>query len=103
MKYVMTWKKKQHGSMAEYEASQKRVLEIDAKGNILWEFKGPVYGARALPNGHKLIGIRRDGWHHVAELDTAGRTAWEVRCILRGGWTGWLNLLYLGFPDARPK
>jgi hypothetical protein len=31
MKYVMTWKKKQHGTMAEYEASQRRVLELMRK------------------------------------------------------------------------
>jgi hypothetical protein len=28
MKYVLTWKKKRHGTTAEYEAGQKRVLEL---------------------------------------------------------------------------
>ena len=28
MKYVMTWKKKRHGTTAEYEAGQARVLEL---------------------------------------------------------------------------
>lgn len=28
MKYVMSWKKKRHGTQAEYEAGQKRVLEL---------------------------------------------------------------------------
>ena len=28
MKYVMTWKKKQHGTTAAYEAAQKRVLAL---------------------------------------------------------------------------
>jgi len=28
MKYVLTWKKKRHGTTAEYEAGQKRVLEM---------------------------------------------------------------------------
>lgn len=31
MKYVMTWKKKQHGTTADYEASQKRVLALMAR------------------------------------------------------------------------
>jgi len=28
MKYVLSWKKKRHGTTAEYEAGQKRVLEM---------------------------------------------------------------------------
>lgn len=28
MKYVMTWKKKRHGTTAEYEAGQRRVLQL---------------------------------------------------------------------------
>ena len=28
MKYVMSWKKKQHGTTAAYEAAQKRVLAL---------------------------------------------------------------------------
>lgn len=28
MKYVLTWKKKRHGTSAEYEEGQKRVLEM---------------------------------------------------------------------------
>jgi hypothetical protein len=28
MKYVMTWRKKRHGTTAEYEAAQRRVLEL---------------------------------------------------------------------------
>ncbi len=28
MKYVMTWKKKLHGTTSEYEAAQKRALEL---------------------------------------------------------------------------
>lgn len=28
MKYVMSWKKKRHGSQAEYDDGQKRVLEL---------------------------------------------------------------------------
>ena len=31
MKYVMTWKKKQHGTTADYEAGQRRVLDLMAK------------------------------------------------------------------------
>ena len=31
MKYVMTWKKKLHGTTAEYEANQKRVVELMRK------------------------------------------------------------------------
>lgn len=28
MKYVITWKKRRHGTTAEYEAGQRRVLEL---------------------------------------------------------------------------
>jgi Protein of unknown function (DUF3303) len=28
MKYVMSWKKRRHGTQAEYEAGQRRVLEL---------------------------------------------------------------------------
>ena len=28
MKYVLTWKKKRHGTTNEFEAAQKRVLEM---------------------------------------------------------------------------
>ena len=28
MKYVMSWKRKRHGTTAEYEAGQQRVLEL---------------------------------------------------------------------------
>ncbi|MBP7001505.1 DUF3303 family protein [Amaricoccus sp.] len=28
MKYVLTWKKKRHGTTAEYEEGQRRVLEL---------------------------------------------------------------------------
>lgn len=28
MKYVLTWKKKRHGTTAEYEAGQRRILEL---------------------------------------------------------------------------
>ncbi len=43
MKYVMTWKKKQHGTTADYEASQKRVLALMAEwrrpeGVLIHEF-----------------------------------------------------------------
>jgi Protein of unknown function (DUF3303) len=34
MKYVMTWKKKQHGTIAEYEASHRRVLELMKKWRL---------------------------------------------------------------------
>jgi hypothetical protein len=84
--------------------SQKRVLEMDAKGNILWEIKVSVDGAKALPNGRKLVRLQKDRWDYIAELDTAGRTAWEVRGYPVPSFrSGFLNLLYLGFPDTRPK
>jgi len=28
VKYVLTWKKKRHGTTAEYEAGQRRILEL---------------------------------------------------------------------------
>lgn len=28
MKYVMTWRKKRHGTTAEYEAGQRRVMQL---------------------------------------------------------------------------
>jgi hypothetical protein len=39
MKYVMTWRKKRHGTTAEYEAGQRRILELmrgwRRRGNVL--------------------------------------------------------------------
>jgi hypothetical protein len=84
--------------------NQKRVLEMDAKGNILWEFKGPQDWMRILPNNHKLIRVLHRTSDNIAELNPAGRMAWEVRGYPAPSfWIGFLNLLYLGFPDDRPK
>jgi HEAT repeat protein len=93
-----------NGRILVTAVSQKRLLEMDAKGNILWELKVSMDGAMALPNGRKLVRLQKDRRDYIAELDTAGRTAWEVRGYPSPSfWCGFLNLLYLGFPDDRPR
>jgi hypothetical protein len=57
-------------------SSNGRVLELDAKGKILWEANVPgACGVSRLPNGHTLVSAS----HLVVELDRAGRKVWEKR------------------------
>jgi hypothetical protein len=57
-------------------SSSGRVLEVDAKGKILWEANVPgACGVSRLPNGHTLVSTAQ----RVVELDRAGKKVWEKR------------------------
>jgi outer membrane protein assembly factor BamB len=57
-------------------SSSGRVLEVDAKGKVLWEANVPgACGVTRLPNGHTLVSAS----HLVVELDRAGKKVWEKR------------------------
>jgi hypothetical protein len=52
-----------------------RVLEVDAKGKVLWQANVPsACGVCRLPNGHTLVAAAG----RVVELDRAGKKAWET-------------------------
>jgi hypothetical protein len=55
-------------------SSSGKVLEVDAKGKVLWEAKVQgACGVCRLPNGHTLVGTA----NRVVELDRFGRQVWE--------------------------
>ena len=53
----------------------KKVVEMTAKGNVVWSFAGfkMPHKAQRLPNGNTLIADYGGG---VLEVDRAGKTVW---------------------------
>lgn len=68
-----------------YDEDHPRIIEVDMKGKILWEYpvpdnlKGntnPGFDAERLDNGHILITYSRYG---IVEIDYSGNVVWEHR------------------------
>ncbi len=56
------------------DSSQGRVVEVDARGKVVWEAKVPsACGVARLPNGHTLVASAR----RVVEVDRRGKVVWE--------------------------
>lgn len=75
-----TFRQVRKTSAGTYLITQQRkggkAMEVDASGNVLWEFPGGRYVAERLPNGNTLIAC--GDAHRAVEVDPQGRAVWEL-------------------------